>query len=292
MSNRDFTLRPGDISFIGENLSRPECVLAQADGTLWISDNRGGVTRRDPGGRQEIIGKIPGSPNGLAMDRRGDLFIANMETCTLDRLTRDGGRETLFDASPGAVNFVYADPAKDRLWVTISTRGRPISEIARRPTPDGSIVLYENGKQRTVADGICFANEVRIDAAGEYLYVAETAHGRVLRFPLAADGSLGERETFGPATLFPGATIDGIAFDAEGNLWVTELSRHSLHLITPEGAAHCVFEDPKGETWKLPTSLAFGGPDLRTAYVGSLVMKQLATFRVPAPGAEMVHWRV
>ena len=53
----------------------------------------------------------------------------------------------------------------------------------------------------------------------------------------------------------------------------------------------CVFEDPRGETWKLPTSIAFGGPDLRTAFVGSLVMKQLATFRVPAPGAEMVHWR-
>ena len=90
MHNADFTLSPGDISFIGENLSRPECVLAQSDGTLWISDNRGGVTRRGPDGRQTIVGAIAGSPNSFAMDRRGDLLVANMETCTLDRLSRDG----------------------------------------------------------------------------------------------------------------------------------------------------------------------------------------------------------
>ena len=33
MKNADFKLAASDISFTGENLSRPECVLAQADGT-------------------------------------------------------------------------------------------------------------------------------------------------------------------------------------------------------------------------------------------------------------------
>ena len=290
-SNRGFTLRASDISFIGENLSRPECVLAQSDGTLWISDNRGGVTRRDPDGRQTLVGSIPGSPNGFAIDRRGDLIVANMATCAIDRLTRDGKHETLFDETPSAVNFVYADPFVDRLWATTSTKSRPIPDAARNPIPDGTILLIENGERRLVADGICFTNEVRLDSAGEYLYVAETARGRVLRYRVAADGSLGAREVFGPESLFPGATVDGIAFDAEGNLWVTELSRHSLHMIAPDGVAHCVFEDPAGETWKLPTSIAFGGPDLRTAWIGSLLMNRLATFRVPAPGAAMAHWK-
>ena len=34
----------GQLEFIGSGLHRPECVLAQADGTLHIADWRGGVT--------------------------------------------------------------------------------------------------------------------------------------------------------------------------------------------------------------------------------------------------------
>ena len=38
--------------------------------------------------------------------------------------------------------------------------------------------------------------------------------------------------------------IDGIAFDSAGNLWITELTRNSIWLITPEGRGHLVFDDP------------------------------------------------
>ena len=146
-------------------------------------------------------------------------------------------------------------------------------------------------RSRIVASSISFTNEVRVDAKGEWLYVAETARGRILRYRIAADGALFGREVFGPAKLRDDAIIDGIAFDSAGNLWITELTRHSIWLITPQGRGHLVFEDPQGAVWQHPTSIAFGGPDLMTAYIGSLVMKKLGTFRVPEAGAEMVHWR-
>jgi hypothetical protein len=38
-------------------------------------------------------------------------------------------------------------------------------------------------------------------------------------------------------------------------------------------------------------SVAFGGPDLRTVYLGSLFGERVATFRSPIPGAEPPHWR-
>ena len=290
MGIESFKLQANDISFVGDDLSRPECVLAQADGTLWVSDNRGGVTRRDPDGRQSLIGSLKGSPNGIAMTRDCALLVANMETCCLEKLNRDGATSILHDASPGAVNFVLVDPKADRLWITISTRKKEISHAARNPQGDGSILLMQNGHVSVAADGINFTNEVRVDQAGRYLYAAETALGRILRFPIKPDGSLGERQVFGPANLFSGALVDGIAFDSEGNLWITEISRNSIHLLTPDGGHYCVFEDPEGKAWKLPTSIAFGGSDLRTAYVGSLVMKQLATFRVPVAGEKMAHW--
>ena len=37
-------------------------------------------------------------------------------------------------------------------------------------------------------------------------------------------------------------------------------------------------------------SIAFGGPDLRTAYLGSLSGDTIATFRSPVAGLPLPHW--
>ena len=43
------------ISLTGTDLRRPECILAEPDGTLWSADARGGVMRIDPDGAQQLI---------------------------------------------------------------------------------------------------------------------------------------------------------------------------------------------------------------------------------------------
>ena len=294
MSLGNFTLTPQEIGWYGDGLSRPECVLAERDGTLWASDNRGGVTRIDPDGRQSVIGSIPGAANGLALERGGSLLIANIEDGNVYRLFRDGRHEIVLDSFAGAPlgssNFVYCDPGADRVWITVSTRTVPRREAVQKRIPDGYILVLEGGVARLAATGFCFTNEVRIDRARRHLYVAETGKGRVVRLPLAADGTLGKPEVFGPEALFTGARVDGLAFDAEGNLWVTEVSRNGLHVIAPDGACRCVFEDPAGAVVKFPASLAFGGPDLKTAYIGTTQMTRLATFRSPVAGEPLAHW--
>jgi gluconolactonase len=37
-------------------------------------------------------------------------------------------------------------------------------------------------------------------------------------------------------------------------------------------------------------SVTFGGPDLRTVYIGSLKGKRIPYFRAPVSGLPMVHW--
>jgi len=37
-------------------------------------------------------------------------------------------------------------------------------------------------------------------------------------------------------------------------------------------------------------SVTFGGPDLQTAYIGSLKGGRIPYFRAPLPGLPMVHW--
>src|ERR1700681_900734 len=84
---------------IGRDLQRPECILAEPDGTLWSADARGGVMRIRPDGSQTFIGQQADGrfgaasvasaadleskythgtlPNGMAFAANGDLLIAN-----------------------------------------------------------------------------------------------------------------------------------------------------------------------------------------------------------------------
>ncbi len=288
----DFTLEPEAISWRGADLARPECVLATRDGALFCSDNRGGVTFLAADGRQTTIGRMGGAPNGLALERGGTILVANIDDGALYRLHRDGRHETVLDTLDGrklgAVNFVYRDG--ERIWVTVSTRTEPRRQAMERGIADGYVVLIANGTARVAAEGFVFTNEVRVDRARQFLYVAETGKGRIVRLPLGSDGTLGRMEVYGPESLFPGARVDGIAFDAEGYLWVTEVGRNGLYVIAPDRSCHKVFEDPDGRVIDFPASLCFAGPDLRTAIIGSTRLKRLAAFRAPAAGEPLSHW--
>ena len=51
----DFEIDKTSIRYVGEGLQRPECILAEPDGTLWAADARGGVARINPDGTQQIV---------------------------------------------------------------------------------------------------------------------------------------------------------------------------------------------------------------------------------------------
>src|ERR1700726_2648443 len=50
-----WTVDRGGIERVGRDLQRPECILAERDGTLWSADARGGVMRIRPDGTQSLI---------------------------------------------------------------------------------------------------------------------------------------------------------------------------------------------------------------------------------------------
>ena len=53
-----FIVDPAAIAYVGGDLQRPECILAERDGTLWSADARGGVMRIDPANPGETI-RVP-----------------------------------------------------------------------------------------------------------------------------------------------------------------------------------------------------------------------------------------
>ncbi|UYV37382.1 SMP-30/gluconolactonase/LRE family protein [Rhodobacteraceae bacterium D3-12] len=295
MSSIDYTLLVDQISHVGKGLSRPECILAQKNGVLWISDDKSGVVRLAPNGAQTRIGSLGGSPNGIAMDRDGSFVVANIETGEVQRLSRTGEASTMLHRlngrSLGAVNFVLFD-SKWRLWVSVSTRTIPRGDAIKQPRPDGYLMLIDDAGARIVADGFYFTNEIRFSLDESVLYVSETAKGRVSAFDVDGSGDLSNRRIYGPDGFWPGALIDGITVDVEGTLWITEITRNALIVLPAGGEPKIFFEGPdNGPVW-FPTSLTFAGQDLRDAYIGSLKMDQLARFQSPVSGPPPPHWLI
>jgi gluconolactonase len=332
----DFELNPSSLHFVGAGLQRPECILAEPDGSLWAADARGGVVHLHPDGTHQIISQRISShfsgveseasrylegtlPNGLAFAENGDILIANFGTDRLEVMTRDGESRVLADSIEGEpigkVNFVLRD-SRNRIWITVSTRLKNWMHALRPDLPDGYVARYADGAFRIVAEGFRFTNEIRMDAREEYMYVAETTGGCISRMRVHDDATLGTREVFGPSSLGKGAWPDGIAFDSAGNLWGTMVYSDKLFVLDPRGELHILLDegDPqkvdaleraflKGEVneqvlfatgqgiapWM--ASVTFGGPDLRTAYIGSLRGSRIPCFNAPFPGLPMAHWK-
>jgi len=256
-------------------------------------------------------------PNGIAMNRNGDFLIANFGTDAIELLRRDGSMQLLckqIDGRPlGKTNFVLCD-SRDRIWFTVTTRLVPWTRAINEKAADGYVGLIDERGIRIVAEGFVGTNEIRFDAREEWLYVVESNARRISRLRVRPDGSLSGRETFGPPDL--GGTPDGFAFDEFGNLWITIVQTDRLIALTPEGEMLTLLDDcdaaqvavynrhfyagtmtpeimaaTRGSIAPWMASLTFGGPDLRTVYLGSLLGTTIPYFRAPVAGLPMAHWR-
>lgn len=304
----------------GHSLHRPECVLCQADGSVYASDWRGGVSHLSAAGAaRPLLARGGGSlrPNGIALLPDRSFLLANLGTeGGVWRLRPGDSIEPFLLAVEGVAlppaNFVLVDAAR-RVWVTVSTRQVPRSAGYRPDVADGFVILIDARGARVVADNLGYTNEVRLDPAGEWLYVNETFAQRLSRFPVAAGGRIGRRQT---VTEFPEGTFpDGLCFDVEGGIWITSPVSNRVVRLLPDGTQQLILEDAdaghvawvtaafkdgrmerlhleraSGRRLKNISSLAFGGPDLRTAYLGCLQGDCLMTFRSPVAGVAPSHW--
>jgi gluconolactonase len=322
------------ITFVGRDLQRPECIIAQPDGSLWSADARGGVMNIRADGEQTLLAPKQAAadlvsfearyvqsqgaslPNGLAITETGEFLICNWGLDRIEKLDRQGNVQVLLDqidAMPlGKTNFPLRD-RQGRLWFTVTTRMQPWTDSINSGVLDGYIGVIDEHGARIVAEGFGGTNEIRFDDNEEWLYVVESNVRRISRLRLRADGSLGEREVFGPAELegFP----DGFAFDSIGNLWVTLVMSDKLIALTPEGEVLTLLDDGNPAATALlnkhyrartltpqimqaahgtlapwMSSITFGGADLRTVYLGSLQGTRIPCFRAPVAGQPLIHW--
>lgn len=311
---------PANLTQIGSGLNRPECVLATRDGALYTGDWTLGIARIGPDGttgpavEADLIAH-GFRPNGIALTADGDFLFANMgKAGGVWRVGRCGEARPFATELAGnpipRTNFVLVDG--DRAWITISSSGRKHDHFTAEENT-GQILLVQGGKVTVAADGLNWTNELRLSPDGKYLFVNETFACRTTRYDVAVDGLLSNPVRI----IYPGDTFpDGMAVDAEGALWIVCVISNRLIRIAPDMTWTVLFEDvdrsgldaiasahAKGRlTWdhisqsrgsrvSNLSSIAFGGPDLKTLYLGGLGNREVQVLQSPVAGRPMQHWQ-
>jgi sugar lactone lactonase YvrE len=312
-----------NLSTVGHDLHRPECVLCTANGRTYAADWRGGVTVIESDGSQWSLmarnGDISVRPNGIALMEDGSFLLAHLgeDAGGIWRLSEDGDLSPFIVEVDGVPlppsNFVHIDHLR-RIWITVSTRQIPRAKGYNHRVADGFIVLVDDAGPRIVADGLGFTNECLIHPDGRRLFVNETFSRRLTCYDLAVDGSLSNRQTvkeFGPGT-YP----DGLCFDVEDSVWIASIVSNRLLRLAPDGTLETIIEDndPDHLAWvedayqagtmgrphmdeirsdrlRSISNIAFGGPGLKTGYLGCLLGDTITTFASPVAGYPLPHWQ-
>jgi gluconolactonase len=295
------------ITEITDGLQFPEGPVCMPDGSVIVVELMGGcITRVQPDGKKETVATPGGSPNGAAIGPDGALYVCNSGGWDFYELMgmkipqtelpahHSGGRIERVDIDSGDVKVLYTAcdghkligpndivfDAQGGMWFTDHARreGR-VQHIGAiyYAQPDGSSIK----EVIFPSDG---PNGIGLSPDGSRLYAAETHTGRVYAWDITAPGEVARNEAGATGSLLCGLPdmqlFDSLGVDSDGNVVVATLVTGALTVISPEGKVldQVLTGDP------MTTNVAWGGDDLKTAYVTCSGTGRLISLPWPRPG--------
>jgi gluconolactonase len=242
--------------FVGSGLAFAEGINFDRDGTLYCVDvTGGGIWRKPPEGELREWVRTGGLPNGSRFGPNGDLFIADCGRQAILRLSTATGSETIYaDQYEGQA---FKGP-NDLCFGTDGTLYFTDPEGSSLDQPIGAVyAVAPDGGVEQVAAGLAYSNGIAVTSDGTVLIVAESHTGALRRYSLDATRRYEELEplaTLSPARSGPDpAGPDGIAFGADGNLYVAHFNAGVVRVFAPDGTV--VANRPCGGP--TPTNVAF-----------------------------------
>jgi gluconolactonase len=297
---------------VATGLRFPEGPVVGADGSTIVCEIEAGrITHVSPDGQKRVIAEPGGGPNGLAVGPDGSLYCAN--NGGFSWLEADGrlfptgraanwktGRIERIDPATGAVKVLYD-----------SFEGRPLSApndlvldgrggfwfsdaggVTETGREHGAIYYGRLDGSRLVraVHHMILPNGIALSPDGQTLYVATTFERQLLAFDIVGEGRLGPSPD--PAVpgrviiSFPGRDyVDSIRVEANGNIGVTVLVAEEVRVVSPRGRLVQRIAAPD----RIPTSLGFGGPQMRDARITLGTTGQLMAMRWPRAGLRLAH---
>jgi gluconolactonase len=293
---------------IATGLGFPEGPVVLADGSVLVCEIKNCcITKIHPDGAKELLAQLAGAPNGAAIGKDGALYICNNGNGFAwgdpGGLTQpvggnpdyDGGRIERVDLNTGEITELYReigghsllmpnDIVIDReggLWFTdhgTRTERSFVHGGLYYGKPDGSYACE-------IAFPITTANGVGLSPDETTVYVADTETGRLYSYEITSPGQIAP-----PDPTAPGASVlaqvegfkryDSLAVEENGNICCAGLTPGCITVISPEGK--------EVETVGMPdafsTNIAFGGADMKTAYITLSGTGRVIAMDWPRPG--------
>ncbi len=264
---------------VAEGLSFPEGPAFDPDGNLYVVNlTSGDISRITPDGRHEVVVNTGGKPNGSAWDRR----TGTLTVC-------DCGLKVVLSVTPAGEVRMLTDhynhiPYRGPNDCVYDPDGNlyftdPVD--SSEDNPIGKVYCrLTSGEVVIFDDGFAFPNGIAF-GPDRSLYVAETNTRRIFRYTVSEPGSYEDLEEY--VTLKGGEGPDGMAFDVEGNLYVAHFGKGCVAVVSPDGE---VIEelDAGGQD---PTNVAFGGPGNDELYVTESATGRVYRIAVGRKGLEL-----
>jgi sugar lactone lactonase YvrE len=232
-------------------------VWVERDRALWFVDiKKKHIHRFDPASGDQRSFDAP-EYVGFALPAAGGGFVAGLQSglAHFDESTGDFRRiaEVEPDLPANRLNDGIVDHS-GRLWFgTMDNNEEAETGAIYRLKDDGSVVR--------VGGECCITNGPGVSPDGRTLYHIDTLRGLVFACTISDDGSLSDRRLFCEIPNSEGYP-DGPTVDSEGCVWIGLFFGWSARRYSPRGKLIDTVRFPVSNI----TKIAFGGPDLRTAY--------------------------
>lgn len=200
-----------------------------------------------------MVGSIAlGPANTLVAGLLDGIYLVNLE---------DGSFVPLMRPEPDEPGTRFNDGKIDRfgrfLCGSMGIHADPLGKLWRIDV-DGCAEVLETGLR--ISNALCFSPD------GRQMYFADSLERKIWAYPYGpGENAVGARRDLIDTSPWQSGP-DGATVDADGYIWVSLIQVGKIARFTPQGKLERLLDAPTD----LPSSLAFGGPDLSTLFVTSI----------------------
>jgi sugar lactone lactonase YvrE len=244
-------------------LDHPEGIAWDPSGALFAGGEAGQIYRIDLDGTAKEVASTGGFMYGLAVDGASNVYACDFGNAALARIDANGEiswPSSGTDDRPMRVPNAAAFDDTGALYVTDSGEWGDDDGTIFRIEPGGTTRVWSDDA-RAFPNGCCLTLE------GDALLVIESHGRRIVRIPIADDGTAGPSET---VVELPGSQPDGLAVATDGTMVVGCYRPDRIWIVRPGEAPDVLADDPDGVVLNQPANPCFVGPALDRLAISSL----------------------
>ncbi len=221
---------------------------------LWVYDPAGGSSSVFWEGAHQVGGFAFSRSGGLVLCTDKGVFALNPEQM---------GQS---DARPKLLHEVDMAPGELFNDITVDPAGRIFAGTYNSTGPTGTLYRLEKGRPpETVLTGLGCSNGMTFSMDERFFYHTDTIPGTITRYAYDRDtGRISDPRIIFKSSPGPDGP-DGLTLDREDHLWAAFWGGSVVRRLSPAGS---IVEEIRLPV-KQPSSVMFGGADLRDLYITS-----------------------